>query len=176
MTASADIPYASYLGTFDRCSAQTFDRYRLRFRQVRLLLLTLNMVLVSLATVVQGVESGQTLTATDTLTDQTALMWENLLTLVAGASALILRGIEQTIGLTAAELECATAHSDLTYFLTTRRAMPQYIHARLLRTNTLWYPSPGRCKEDEKGLEAVVTDPEERPRPTSSRGKRAPIV
>lgn len=136
-----DLPHSVYSATFDRCSVDRFDRYRLVFRRVRLSLVTVNLLLVSMATVVQGLETGEVLDGDAS----TSLKWQNVLTLVSGVSALILRGVEQTIGLAQAETQCDTAHADLAYYLSTKRSMPFHVHDRILRTNTLWYPSPKTC-------------------------------
>ena len=135
------IPYEDYSKVFDRCSAERFDNYRRRFRTIHLSLLTLNLFLTTIATLLQAWDTGDA--------DQgTAVEWHDMITLIAGGTAVLVRGAEQTLGLVKAEAECSAAHSDLSYFLATRRPMPAYIHMRILQTNTLCFRLPRKCRRE----------------------------
>ena len=135
------VTYEQYSQTFDECAMRRYDTLRHRFRTIHLVFLTINLFLVSLATILQAWDTGEASTSDN------PVEWQDVITLVAGSSAVIVRGIEQTIGLVKAEAECSTAHSDLAYFLTTRRNMPAYIHTRILQTNTLCFAKPRKCSE-----------------------------
>ena len=93
--ARVTLPYEVYSRTFDRCVADRFSELQRRFRTWDIVLTLVNLVLVSLATVLQAWDNGAS-AGTD-------VPWHDTVTFVAGASALILRGIEETIGLTRAE-------------------------------------------------------------------------
>ena len=134
------LPYENYSRTFDQCVADRFATLQRRFRTWDIVLTTSNLMLVSLATVFQAWDDG----SADTAMAAGTIAWHDTLTLIAGASALILRGIEESVGLSRAEVACGTAHTDLVYFLSTRRPMPSYIHARILGTNTLCFGFPNK--------------------------------
>jgi hypothetical protein len=138
--ARVTLPYEVYSRTFDRCVADRFAELQRRFRTWDIALTIVNLVLVSAATVLQAWDDGDVADGGASA----GLAWHDTVTIVAGASALILRGVEQTVGLARAVAACGVAHADLVYYLSTRRPMPSYVHARILGTNTLCFAFPSR--------------------------------
>lgn len=140
-TTGATVAYATYSQIFDDCAAEKFRSYASRFTCIYYAMSITQILLSAVAALFQ------TTTITSELGDgvEQAL---NTASIGLGFGAAFVGSVLHITKVHVAAYECNLAYSNLSLYLSNKKAMPIHLYESVMKTHTFCHPIPRRCGDE----------------------------
>ena len=139
--AKSDIAYAEFSKIFDKCSVHTFNEYKTKFATWYYICSISQILLSAIGAILSGMITGSTGTMDTSTIDMITMI-------ILGVTSVgsIIGTILHTTKLHVAMHDCNVAYSNLQFYLSSKKPMPQFAYDQITQANTLCYKQPSPCR------------------------------